>query len=487
MEAGGGIEAVEARARDRRNARFGRLYEELGRPARGMVRRAFGQAFTDDEIDDLYSGAWLGTMRALERRHEELSDLELRRYVLSAVANQASRELRRRGRRPTAPIEAASLVPDSADLPDQLATRAENDRLTRDVLASLPQRRRAVMMFRYGLELAPEEVCEAVDGLSPRAYRKEVNRGVKEVADKLRMVEAGEWCEERAPLLQAFASGTADGEERRQAERHLAHCRPCAAYVGELGGRLHELGSALAVGTAMGTAVAGSPGIGERLGASLERARELVLNLVGRVGDAAEPVAANVAGTGAAGSAGAAGVAGAMAKLGAIGTAGKTLAACLAVGAAATTCVATGVLPTTGEEQRPAESEGKQGPGGTEKEGEEIDATEPPPAPPPAGIYEGASTPEPSPPSTQGGSSSPEDGSDEADGQGHGQAEERDEQSAPEPSPEVQEFAPVGEPVAPAPPPPPPPAPAPPPSTGGSSGGGSSGGGGGSTGSDFGP
>ena len=482
MEPGGGIEAAEAAATDRRNARFSRLYEELGRPARGMIRRAFGQAFTDDEIDDFYSGAWLGTMRALERRHEELSDLELRRYVLSAVANQASRELRRRGRRPTSPIEAASLVPDSADPPEQLATRAENDRLTRDVLASLPQRRRAVMMFRYGLELAPEEICEAVDGLSPRAYRKEVNRGVKEVADKLAMVEAGEWCGQREPLLRAFASGTADDEERRQAERHLAHCRPCAAYVGELGGRLHELGSSLALGTTLGAAAAGSPGIAERLGASAERARELILGLVGRGGDVAEPVATSVAGSGAAGGAGAVGVAGAMAKLGAIGAAGKTLAACLAVGAAATTCVATGVLPAPGEERRPAESAGNAEAERSEGEDKVIDEPEPEPAPPP-GAYESATTPDPSAPSTQSGPGSPQDGSGEAGGQGHGE-DERDAQSAPEPSPEVQEFAPVGEPVAPA---PPPPAPAPPPATGGSEGGGSSGGGGGSTGTDFGP
>src|SRR3954463_3351385 len=158
MGTNGEPSSVAARdARSIRNERFGRLYEQLRRPARAMVRRAFGTAFSEDEIEDLYANAWLGTLRALDRRHDELDEDELRRYVLAAVANQANRELRRRGRRPTAPLEAARTVADSGDLPDQVASRTEDVQLTRDVLSSLPPRRRAVMMFRYGWQLAPDE------------------------------------------------------------------------------------------------------------------------------------------------------------------------------------------------------------------------------------------------------------------------------------------------------------------------------------------
>src|ERR687892_2082151 len=101
--------------------RYGRLYEDLWRPARTMVKRAFGRAFSESEIEDLYGNAWLGTLRALERRRDELSDGELRKYVLTAVANQASKELRRRGRRPTAPLDLAGGVADGAALPEELA------------------------------------------------------------------------------------------------------------------------------------------------------------------------------------------------------------------------------------------------------------------------------------------------------------------------------------------------------------------------------
>ena len=110
-----------------------------------MVRRAFRSAFGDDEIEDIYSNAWVGTLRALGRRHGELSDDEIRKYVLTAVANHAAKELRRRKRRPTAPLEAMHIVADDGVPPDERASKLEESRMTRDLLASLPPRRRAVM------------------------------------------------------------------------------------------------------------------------------------------------------------------------------------------------------------------------------------------------------------------------------------------------------------------------------------------------------
>src|SRR3954464_5345469 len=96
--------AADARASHWRD-RSGRLFAEFERPAKAMVRRAFRGGFSPDEIDDIYSGAWLGVLRALATREEKLSDDDVRSYVLTAVANQASRELRRRRRKPTAPLE----------------------------------------------------------------------------------------------------------------------------------------------------------------------------------------------------------------------------------------------------------------------------------------------------------------------------------------------------------------------------------------------
>src|SRR6266513_1448740 len=79
--------------------RSGRLYEELRRPARAVIRRAFRGACGDDEIEDI------------------------RRYLLTAVANHASKELRRRTRRPAAPLESSHAVPDDRMLPDERAAK----------------------------------------------------------------------------------------------------------------------------------------------------------------------------------------------------------------------------------------------------------------------------------------------------------------------------------------------------------------------------
>ena len=190
-----------------------------------MLRRAFRGAFDDDEVEDIYANAWLGTLRALARRHHQLRDEEVRKYVLTAVANHASKELRRRNRRPTAPLQAIHADPRRPHLRTSgpRSSRSRGSRAT--CWPRLPPRRRAVMLLRYGWGLEPRQVCGLVKGLSPRAYRKEITRGVDELTEKLRLLERGEWCADREPVLKAYAAGLADAEQQRQARQHLSHCR----------------------------------------------------------------------------------------------------------------------------------------------------------------------------------------------------------------------------------------------------------------------
>jgi RNA polymerase sigma factor (sigma-70 family) len=326
--------------------RSGRLYADLRRPARAMVRRAFRNAFDDDEIDDVYSNAWLGTLRALERRHHELSDEEIRKYVFTAVANHASKELRRRKRRPTAPLEAVHAVVDHGVPPDERASKLEDSQITRDLLASLPPRRRAVMLLRYGWGLEPRQVCGLIKGLSLRAYRKEITRGVDELAAKLRLLEQGDWCADREPILKAYAAGLADREQERQAQQHLSHCRHCGEFVGRLTGHLHDVGASLAVPGAIDAIGDRHLSAAECLGDLIHRVRDSAANLAGgRAPEGSSDGAAQtVTASGGARGAGAAGT-GAIAKLAGLGGAGKLAALCLGGGAAATICVASGVVP----------------------------------------------------------------------------------------------------------------------------------------------
>jgi RNA polymerase sigma factor (sigma-70 family) len=332
--------------------RSARLYEELKNPACSMVRRAFRGAFSEDEVEDIYANAWVGTLRALERRQARLDDDEIRRYVFTAVAHHAGKELRRRKRRPTAPLENAAALADTGGTPEDRATQREHSRVTRDLLSSLPPRRRAVLMLRYGWGLEPAQVCALVKGLSPRAYRKEITRGVDELTEKLRVLERGEWCAEREPVLKAYAAGLADAEQERQARQHLSHCRPCSGFVGKLTGQLHDLGSTLAAPGAADVLDDGRLSIpdrvaelAQRLSEMAEKARDAAVGIAHR-GDPS-PVADSVGPTALAGGTRGAGAAGAgvVAKLAGLGVAGKATVACLSGGVAVTACVAAGVGP----------------------------------------------------------------------------------------------------------------------------------------------
>jgi RNA polymerase sigma factor (sigma-70 family) len=329
------------------NERAGRLFGEFERPARTMIRRAFRGAFSADELDDIYAGAWVGTLRALADRQAGLSDEEIRSYLLTAVANQAGKELRRRRRKPTAPLELVHAVPDEANAPDERAASSEQSRVTRDLLASLPPRRRAVMLLRYGWGLEPSQVCRLVKGLSRRAYRKEITRGIEELSAKMRAFEHGEWCAEREPVLRAYAAGLADAEQQRQARAHLAHCHDCTDFVARLHRHLHDLGSAVAVPAIDG--LDGHVSLVDRLGEYGDRTREAATSLLARGGGGgADEAVSQVAASGGVGGAGVAG-AGVLAKLAGLGAVGKLAVAC--VGAAAVVpCV--NALSGDGEQER---------------------------------------------------------------------------------------------------------------------------------------
>ena len=323
-------------------ARSSRLFEDLRRPATAMLRRAFGSVFDDDVIEDIYAAAWAGTLRALQDRQAQLDDDEVRRYVLTAVARHGSKELRRRRRRPTAALDNPEAVGDQGLLPDEQADRHEQATITRDLLSSLPRRRRAVLLLRYGWGLEPAQVCELIEGLSPRAYRKEITKGIDQLTDRFRVLKEGGWCEDREPILKAFAAGFADDEQKRQAQHHLAHCRHCADFVGRLTGHLHDVGSAVALPGVLDLAADGRVSIPDRLGDLVDRGRGSIEGLVSR-GGSAPAEAGGVSAVTPRGS-GAAGV-GILAKLAGLGAVGKLTVACVGSGAAAIICAAAGFEP----------------------------------------------------------------------------------------------------------------------------------------------
>jgi hypothetical protein len=158
------------------------------------------------------------------------------------------------------------------------------------------------MLLRYGCGLEPRQVCALVSGLTARSYRKEITKGVDELTEKLRMVEQGDWCAEREPLMKAFAAGIASEEETRQARHHLSRCRDCADLVGRLNGHLHDLSGMLTMPAALAGIAHGS-GAQDRVIALVDRARDALPGPLGST-DAATLAASGTARGGAATGAG---------------------------------------------------------------------------------------------------------------------------------------------------------------------------------------
>ncbi len=339
-----------ARATASWDERCAALFEDLRKPARVMIRRAFGSAFAPEEIEDVYANAWTSTLAALRGREDEMDDGELRSYLLTAVANHASKEMRRRRRKPTGALDDshAQVVFDRVQpSPDEHASGSETGSQARDVLASLPPRRRAVMLLRYGWGLEPREVCRLIEGLSPRAYRKEITRGVEQMIARFRQLETGEWCASREPLLRDYVAGVADADASRQAREHISHCRSCNELVGKLSEGLHELGGGAAIwATVAGTLHLHTGSLAERLAAPFERLRRLVTSSGEAATQASSGGAATTGGRGVGGAG-----AGLLAKLGGAGAGGKLALACLGAGAIGGACVAGGVVevPGTGD------------------------------------------------------------------------------------------------------------------------------------------
>jgi hypothetical protein len=197
-----------------------------------------------------------------------------------------------------------------------------------------------------------------VNGLSPRAYRKEITKGVDDLVARIKLVEDGQWCDDRVPVLKAFAAGTASKDQALQAESHISHCRSCNEFVGKLSGHLHDVGSSILVPGAL-EAVDGHSTLLDKARDAFDGARESANGALSR----SETTDGITVATGARG-AGATG-AGVLAKLSAVGTGTKAAFACAGGIVALSTCVVAGVGPISlggPSDDKPLDRDGRSTP-----------------------------------------------------------------------------------------------------------------------------
>lgn len=229
------------------------------------------------------------------------------------------------------------LPDDGGDPERRLLVRAE---LARAIEAAerLTLAQQIVYRSRFVERLTPRETCRTLK-LNRQTYYSRLKAAVSAVEQSL---EPDRFSALERELLSGYLAGTSSRSERRRARRLLAADPHAVALLRELRD-LHQ--GAAAVLPVPVVEHATDLSLGERFFGAFDSLRDRV----GATGGdpLVEQTVSQLYGSGAGRAAGAAG-GGTLAKLGLAGGTGKMIASCVAGGAVATVCVATGVAPFLG-------------------------------------------------------------------------------------------------------------------------------------------
>lgn len=217
-------------------AALAHLYEHHRAPVVGaLARRCPWVAPVDRE--SLYHDAYTAV---LERERigtlepERMHPRELRAYLVKSAIHKALDERKSAERRLTVPLDLASHDRADGGPPlDEAAIRALDAATVRELVDELPARGQAVLRLRFLHELEPTEI-QSLLRISRRAYRKELERAVRQIASRYELVRSGRWHETRRSLVLAYVAGVTGPRRTRMARQHLAACPDCAQRAVEL-------------------------------------------------------------------------------------------------------------------------------------------------------------------------------------------------------------------------------------------------------------
>jgi RNA polymerase sigma factor (sigma-70 family) len=297
------------------------------------LRATFGGSLNEQDFEDLAQEALLEIHRR-ELAGERIRDL---RAFAKRVAWRDARDLvQNRCVSPSDPHgHLLNSVEDRGGEPEaRMIARAE---LARAIEAAerLTPEQQVVYRSRFVEQLEPRESCRRL-GLHRQTYYFRLRSAVGAVQEAL---EADRFAAIERELLSAYIAGTSSAGERRRARRLLAADPHAAALARELRD-LHR-GAAAALPLPAVDRIP-DPSLLDRVAGAIAGARDRLIAPGSDHG--AEQITNQLSASGAA-RAGGAGAGGFMAQLGLASGAGKIVASCLATGAAATACVAAGVLP----------------------------------------------------------------------------------------------------------------------------------------------
>ena len=287
---------------------FARVYGAARAGCLSDLRRA---GCTEEEAEEIFAATFERIMRRRDPPREGFSVAQTMALLKRACRQKLTDERRHRDVLKLVPLEEAASRADSATSPAGEAERREEVEIAREALSGISARDRRVFLQRHHLDLSPEEVLYRNPGLSPRTYRKLIQRARLRTREAFVQIAGGMRCAEmRGERLRRYVDREAGEAESREVRAHLRRCPACRFEAARMRGGLHGL----------------AVGLPALFGIGRERLRELALRLAGGLpGSGGESAAGQVVG-----------ISGA-----------KALTAC-ATAATAVACFAAGVVPGVG-------------------------------------------------------------------------------------------------------------------------------------------
>jgi RNA polymerase sigma factor (sigma-70 family) len=287
---------------------FARVYGAARAGCLSELRRA---GCTEEEAEEIFAATFERIMRRRDPPREGFSVAQTVALLKRACGQKLIDERRHRDVLRLVPLEEAASRADPATSPPGEAERREAAEIAREALSGIPERDRRVFLQRHLLDLSPGEVLRRNPRLSPRTYRKLLQRARSRTREAFVQIAGGARCAEmRGERLRRYLDREAGEAEAREVRAHLRRCPACRFEAARMRGGLHGFAAGLLA----------------LFGFARERLRELALRLAGGLpGSGGEGAAGQVAG-----------ISGA-----------KALTACAATATAAA-CLAAGVVPGVG-------------------------------------------------------------------------------------------------------------------------------------------
>ncbi len=319
---------------------YARIYAAARAGCLAELRRA---GCREEEAEDIFAATLERIMRKFDPTGSTYAPAQMVALLKKACRQKLVDERRHRNVLKLVPLEDASSRFDAgAASPPEAAEEREAVAMGREAISSLPKRDQALFFQRHQLNLAPDEILRRNPGLSPRTYRKVMQRANAKAFAAFEAIGSGARCAQmQGEHLGRYVAGEADEAELAMVKAHLRHCRACRLGAAQMRDRLHDVASGLpaviAVEYAHGGFFAASAArlldvvgqVGEALGGATRAARE-------RLRDLAIRAATALPGSGESAAGQLAGISGA-----------KALSVC-AAGAIASGCLAAGVVPGVG-------------------------------------------------------------------------------------------------------------------------------------------